>query len=119
MLARVLVPIVVLAVWSGCGQSDEERAEQVVKDYNRAYLEGDTERACALTTQEFWADIKGTCEEFIAQFSKISDKGALERLATGDYEVTIEGDEATVQGHNLGIFTLRKGDGDWKLTSVR
>jgi hypothetical protein len=41
------------------------------------------------------------------------------RLATGDYVVTVDGDRATAKGHNLGVFSLEKIDGDWKLTGVR
>jgi hypothetical protein len=120
MLARALVPVVALAAWSGCGTSDEESVQQVVRDYHRAAVEGDADRACSLTADEYWADIRGTCEEFIELRAEIpDDDGAGERLANGDYDVTVDGETATAQATNLGIFMLRKLDGVWMLTSVR
>jgi hypothetical protein len=65
-----------------------------------------------------WAG-RASCEEIVKLNSLPDHQEAGKRLAEGDYEVTIDGDTATAEGHNLGTFTLRKVDGDWKLTGAR
>jgi hypothetical protein len=117
MLGKAVTAICCVAVLAGCGASDEEQVAEVVRDYNRALTEADADKACGLTVDEMWVDIRGTCENFVRTLGGPSDAGT--KLAEGEYEVTIDGDTATAQGRNLGIFTLRKVDGDWKLTSAR
>ncbi len=101
----------------GCGASEEDRIADVVRDYNRASMEGDADKACGLTADEMWTE--ATCEDIVSPNSLPDHRAAGKRLAEGDYDVTIEGETATAQGHNLGIFRLRKVDGDWKLISAR
>jgi hypothetical protein len=114
--AIVLVLAAVFAC-TGCGASDEERVETVVRDYARASAAGDAETACALTAAEMWTDVR--CEDIVALNSDPGSQEAGRRLAGGEYEVTIDGDRATAHGHNLGSFTLRRVDGDWKLIDSR
>jgi hypothetical protein len=107
---------------AGCGESDQERIQQVVRDYARASTTGDAETACGLTAPEMFADVPGsTCEDFVRHNSRPGGYGqqAGRRQAAGEYVVEIDGDRATAEGHNLGIFGLRRIDGEWKLTSVR
>ncbi len=54
MRSRWLVPLLLVAAGGRLRASDEEQAGQVVKDYNRAYNEGDAARACELTAEELW-----------------------------------------------------------------
>jgi hypothetical protein len=106
----------------GCGESERERIEQVVRDYARASTTGNAEAACGLTAPEMFDDVPGsTCEDFVRLNSRPGGYGqeAGKRQAAGDYVVEIDGDRATAEGHNLGIFELRRIDGEWKLTSVR
>jgi hypothetical protein len=109
-------------ILAACGESDEERVQQVVRDYARASTTGDAETACGLTAPEMFADAAGsTCEDFVRLNSRPGGYGreAGRRQAAGEYVVEIDGDRATAEGHNLGIFELRRVDGEWKLTSVR
>jgi len=117
MSRTIILVLAAVLVCTGCGASEEEQVENVVRDFARASDDGDAERACSLTTEEYWADITSSCEEFIAFQTTLETDGALERIATGEYNVTIDGDAATAESKNLGIFGLRKVDGDWKLDS--
>ena len=117
-----LMASALLGVWAGCGESEEERIVQVVREYARASTTGDAETACGLTAPEMFADAPGsTCEDFVRLNSIPGGYGrkAGRRQAAGEYVVEIDGDRATAEGHNLGIFQLRRIDGEWKLTSVR
>jgi hypothetical protein len=101
----------------GCGASDEEQVAEVVKEYHRATVAGDIEKACGLTAVEMW--VEADCPDIVELNALPDHQEAGKRLAEGEYDVTIEGDTATAEGTNLGTFTLRKVDGDWKLTGAR
>jgi hypothetical protein len=115
----VLPAIAAIFMSAGCGESDEERIQEVVRQYNRASLDGDADKACALTAPEMFAGTGATCEDIVRINSLPNRRQQGMRLATGDYVVTVDGDRATAQGHNLGVFSLKKDDEDWKLTGVR
>jgi hypothetical protein len=115
----VVTALAAACVLSGCGQSEEERVQQVVREYTGASADGDAEKACALTAPEMFAASGGTCEDFVRINSLPDRRQAGLRQAAGTYVVTLDGDRARAEGHNLGIFDLRKIDGDWKLTAVR
>ena len=117
MLRKAVAGMVCALAVAGCGASEEEQVADVVREYNTAMTEADAGKACGLTVDEMWADIRGTCEDFVRTLGGPSEAG--DKLAEADYDVTIDGETATAEGHNLGIFTLRKVDGDWKLTSAR
>lgn len=117
MLRKAVLGLVCVAV-AGCGGSEEEQVADVVKDYHRASAAGDADTACALTVDELWDDVT-SCEDIVELNSLPDHQEAGKRLAEGEYEVTIDGDTATAEGRNLGVFTLRKVDGDWKLTGAR
>jgi hypothetical protein len=109
-------------VLAGCGEPEAEQIEQVVREYARAATTGDAETACGLAAPEMFEDVPGSrCEDFVRLNSRPGGYGreAGRRQAAGEYVVEIDGDRATAEGHNLGIFELRRIDGEWKLTSVR
>ena len=47
-LRRAAAAAAVCVALGGCGASDEERAEEAVRQYNAAFAAGDGEKACAL-----------------------------------------------------------------------
>ena len=115
----VLPAIAATFMSAGCGESEEERIQQVVREYHRATIDGDADKACALTAPEMFAGTGATCEDFV-RINSLPNRHELGlRLATGDYVVTVDGDRATAKGHNLGVFSLKKDDEDWKLTGAR
>jgi hypothetical protein len=116
MLRKAVLALVCLLA-AGCGTSEEEQIADVVQEYHRASIAGDAEKACGLTAEEMWIDV--ACEDIIEINSLPNRRELGKRLAEGEYQVSIDGDTATAQGHNLGTFTLRKVDGEWKLTGAR
>lgn len=120
MRTRFALPaLAALLLSAGCGQSDEERIQQVVREYARASANGNAEKACSLTAPEMFAGTGATCEDVVRINSLPDRREAGLRQAAGTYVVTVEGDRATAEGRNLGIFELREIDGDWKLIGVR
>lgn len=103
---------------AGCGASNEERAEEVVRQYNAAFAKGDGEKACALLSRGFKAQVP-ECERFVGQLSTADPSGQSERLAKADYRVRISGERATAVNPELGSFALVKEDGDWKIDSAQ
>ncbi len=103
---------------SGCGASEEERAENAVREYNAAFADRDGKKACARLSRGFKAQIPN-CDRFVTELSKADPPGASRRLAEADYEVHVRGDRATAENAELGSFELVKEDGEWRISSAR
>ena len=109
----------VCAVLGGCGASDEERAEEAVRQYNAAFAAGDGKKACSVLSAGFKAQLP-ECEVFVRELSTADrSRQASQRLAEADYEVRVDGDRATAVNPELGSFELVKEDGDWKVSSAQ
>ena len=103
---------------AGCGASEEERAEEVVRRYHAAFAEGEGEKACALLSSGFKAQVP-ECERFLGELGRTDPSGQSERLANAYYRVRVSGDRATATNPELGSFSLVKEDGDWKISSAQ
>jgi hypothetical protein len=112
MFARIVLLFALVAVCGGCGASDEEKVQQVVRDYNVALGEGDVDQACSLFAEEYWSDKRIGCKEFVQARSPTGV------TSEGIVAIQVAGDTATATGSTHGDLELRKIDGDWKLTSV-
>jgi len=119
LLAAVTLGAIVLV---GCGQSDEEKAEEIAVAYFEAIGAGDYEDACGRTVENFAEGFNAgplSCEVILQQ---IAGEG-LRRLdsfdsseATGSVDIT--GDAAEVQVESGGsTYTahLEKDGDEWKV----
>ena len=116
-LAAVALGVFVLV---GCGQSDEEAAEETAVANSEAIGDGDYEDACGMTVDDlvdnFDKDgVPGTtCEDILGNIALEHSFGSPE--ATGNVE--LNGDVAKVQVESEGTtYTARleKNDDDWKV----
>jgi len=68
MCVRVLLVLPAMAavfISAGCGESEEERIQEVVRQYHKASIDGDADKACALTAPEMFVGTGATCEDVV------------------------------------------------------
>jgi Domain of unknown function (DUF4878) len=114
-----------LLAFSACGESDEKKVDDTVREFVKATNSRDTKKFCdELVSQQFLEQSTG------AQGSKARDAcheqlKSLKGLKIGLDKISatkVNGDKATVravlttQGQKQDqVFRLKKEDGDWKL----
>ena len=120
-----LACLAALAVLVGCGQSDQERAREVVQGYVDARNADDFNAVCDLFGEKFKQDL-GTadCPAFVAEQSGGADGGEEWQVvdvhvngdvATADIDVTRES-----QGPSrIGVRLERQDDGNWRITGLQ
>jgi hypothetical protein len=119
----------------GCGPSDQEQIQSVVKDYYRAYLSGNSVKTCALLNAEGQremadsvgfavaddGDLPGTCEDAVAALTSVFREGAASIAGEPDVVVRVAGSVAyatpSINGNPGNEFTLREMDGSWFIES--
>lgn len=121
--AAVCAALLVAA--AGCGQSDQEKAREVVQEYIDASNSGDYERVCELYSEEFKRQL--AIEENCPGFVEEQSSGVAQELEL--VEVRVDGDRATAQidavreeeggTARIGLL-LERADGDeWQITDFR
>jgi hypothetical protein len=108
----------------GCGESDEEQAQEAVEDYVEARNEGDFERECELYSEEFKMDfgIGEDCPAFLQEQRsgespgklEIVDVRVLEDRANADIDLVRE-----ARGSDRVKLILERQDDDWKITGLQ
>jgi hypothetical protein len=124
LVLTTAVCLAALAAATGCGQSDEQQARDVVQDYVDARAEGDYERECELYSDSYKQQlgVGENCPEFVKEASSGAETGELEIV-----DVRVSGDRATAdldatdesgQPVRLGL-RLERQDDDWRITALQ
>jgi ketosteroid isomerase-like protein len=119
-----LACLAALAVTSGCGQTDQEKAREVVQDYVDARNAGDFEKVCELFSDSFKQELQtGDCPAFVAEQSSggegdeelsLVEVRAKGDVATADIDVTRDSQSPS----RIGV-RLERQDGEWRISSVQ
>jgi hypothetical protein len=121
----LLVCAAALAAVTGCGESDQEQAREVVQDYVDARNDGDYGRVCELYSDSFKDEqaIGDNCAGFLdEQFATADAESDLSVVgvrvkndkAAADIDVIREGEGPSRTGLILG-----REDGSWKITGLQ
>ncbi len=115
---------VLLVAGAGCGQSDQEKAREVVQEYVDARNSKDFEAECDLYSEEFKEQLGAVdCPAFVEEQSSGADfKQELTIVsvrvdgdrAQADLDVTAEGGGTTRVG-----LVLERQDGEWAITGLQ
>ena len=125
---RALAPIAVaLTLLAGCGESDEQKVERVVRGFVEARVDGDGQRACDLMdpalhagyAEESPKGVEPSCAEGFRRL--VSQPGVTppsyrELMNNSTFKVFIKEDTAEVRAVPLGRYWLRRIDGSWRIT---
>ena len=120
-----LACVAALAVASGCGESDQEQAREVVQDYVQARADQDSERVCELFSESFKQELAvEDCAGFVQEQSSGADGS--EELEVVD--VRVNGDKATANidvtrgseggPTRIGLL-LEREDDEWRITGFQ
>jgi ketosteroid isomerase-like protein len=120
-----LLCAVLLAAGVGCGQSDQEKAREVVQDYVDARGAKDYDRVCELYSDSFKQQIgaTGDCPAFVEEQTSGADVEEDLKIVA----VRVNGDRAMadldVTGESGGPsrvgLILERQDGDWQITGLQ
>jgi hypothetical protein len=118
------VCVAALAAATGCGQSDEQQARDVVQDYVDARAEGNHERVCELYSESFKRELAtgGNCEAFVEEQSSGAEPGELEivDVRVRDDEATADLDATGESGAPIRIgLRLEREDDDWRISALQ
>jgi len=127
--AALAVTALALVALPGCmGNSDEDDAKEVVKDYAEAIANGDGKKVCDTLSE----DAKRTferrdrkCEDTFKSVGGFLTDEQKDKLKDIDPNVEVDGDNATATVEELEDAAgstevkLKKEDGDWKITFAR
>jgi hypothetical protein len=112
-----------LVAGAGCGQSDQEKARDVVQDYVDARGAQDYEAECDLYSESFKEELGATnCPAFVEEQTAGLDPGDLEIVS-----VRVNGDRAMAEldvagesgaATRIGLV-LERQDGDWLITGLQ
>jgi hypothetical protein len=112
-----------LVAATGCGESDQEQAREVVQDYVDARNSGDFEQVCDLYSDSFKQElaIGENCPAFVEE----QTSGAGGELSVVD--VRVNDDRATadvdVQGPDgpsrVGLTLEREDEDEWRITGLQ
>ena len=116
----------VAIVAAGCGQTDQEKAREVVQEYADARGAQDFDRVCELYADSFKQKLGAAdnCAGFVAEQTSGAD--ANEELEV--VSVHVKGDRATaaldVSGESggpvrIGLQLERQDDGAWKISGLQ
>lgn len=113
-----------LAALAGCGQTDQEKAREVVQEYVDARSDKDFEAVCDLFSDSFKQELAASdCPAFVAE--QTSGAGGSEQIefvdvhvrddrARADLDVTGEGGGPS----RIGLI-LERQDGEWRITALQ
>jgi hypothetical protein len=125
MLRRTITAMVcaaALVAATGCGETDQEQAREVVQDYVDASNEGDFETVCDLYSESFKQELAvEDCPGFVEE----NTSGAGGELSVVD--VRVSGDRATAdldvtqgqEGPSRVGVTLEREDDEWRITGLQ
>ena len=114
-----LACVAALAGVTGCGESDQEQAREIVQDYVDATNSDDYERICELYSESLKEELGAAdCPAFVQEQSS----GAETELEL--VEVRVSGDKATAdldsvseqEGPARLSLQLERGGDDWKIS---
>lgn len=128
--SRLLIVTLVLIAGAGCGMSEEERVEGVLKEWLVANLENDHERVCELMTPKFRSETHSAGREtsfddcLAEQRRRASPATPRQERAVEEVQIVnveIEGEAATAYvrlrgctlGHS-GTELRRVANGEWR-----
>jgi hypothetical protein len=124
-LLTALVCTAALAALAGCGESDQEKAREVVQDYVDARNEGDYQQVCDLYSESFKEELGVTenCPAFLEEQTSGADEGGEfslvevrvnEDRGVGEIDVSREGQSPS----RVGVTLSRDGD-SWKISGLQ
>jgi hypothetical protein len=125
MLRRTITAMVcaaALVAATGCGETDQEQAREVVQDYVDASNEGEFETVCDLYSESFKQELAvEDCPGFVEE----NTSGAGGELSVVD--VRVSGDRATAdldvtqgqEGPSRVGVTLEREDDEWRITGLQ
>ncbi len=125
----VLVVVALLA--TGCGESDEDRAEKTVEGYFDALSAGDYAAACGATGREFQSTLATYAEETFPKLERRGCEAVLDRIASQTdpslvraqmrlevRKVQVKGDSADVDLAPGQRATLAKRGDEWEIVRL-
>ena len=113
-----------LAFAAGCGESDQEKAREVVQDYVEASNGDDFERVCELYSDEFKEQLG--IEQNCAGFVEEQSSGVEQELQL--VEVRVNGDRGSAEvdavreeegGPARIRLLLEQTDGEWRISGFQ
>jgi ketosteroid isomerase-like protein len=119
-----LICAALLAAVAGCGESDQEKAREVVQDYVEASNGDDFERVCELYSEEFKEQLG--IDENCAGFVEEQSSGVEQELQL--VEVRVNGDRGSAEidalreeegGPARIHLLLERSDGEWKISGFQ
>jgi hypothetical protein len=120
----IVVAAVAVAAGSGCGgDSAEEDARNVVKEYAEAIANGDEQKACktlSAASRERFKRTKTTCPEAYKNFGRFLKEKQKEQLEELDPQVKVDGEKATAtvgEPPLEGDVRLTKENGEWRIST--
>jgi hypothetical protein len=118
------VCVAALAAATGCGQSDEQQARDVVQDYVDARNSDDYERECELYADSYKQQlgVDGNCPEFVKEASSGAETGDLEvvDVRVSDDRATADLDATSESGAPIRIgLQLERQDDDWRISALQ
>jgi ribosomal protein L35 len=120
----IVMATVAVAAGSGCGgDSAEEDARNVVKEYATAIANGDERKACktlSAASKERFKRTKTTCPEAYKNFGRFLKGKQKEQLRELDPQVKVDGEKATAtvgEPPLEGDVRLTKENGEWRIST--
>lgn len=124
-LTALACSVALAAAAAGCGETDQERAREVVQDYADARNAGDFEAVCELLSQTFVTQLEtADCPGFIAEQTagadgdedlEVVDVRVRDGVATAELDVTTGSSQDPIR---IGL-RLREEDGEWRITGLQ
>jgi len=116
---------------SACaGRSDEEQVRAVTREWLSAFVDGDWERVCRLSTERFRSGLataaapRASCEEGMANAFRLPEPTRRQLRENWEFRassLTVDGDQATVRLEETPLpegnqeITLRREQSEWRV----
>lgn len=120
-----LICAALLAAVAGCGQTDQEKAREVVQDYVDARGDRNFDAVCDLFSEDFKRQLVAgdNCPAFVAEQTSGSDAEEHLRVVS----IRVNGDRAIAdldvgagsEGPSRIGLVLEKEDGSWRITGLQ
>jgi hypothetical protein len=130
LFALALAGVAASCLCAGCGQSDQDKIKDTVRNYIQAVLDDDGKGACNLLTsdaaKQFVDKVKAQLKTSDCATAFKTEAGTLNDEEKAVYRsavlkgVTINGDKAVVTVQFTGAskdISLQKVGGDWKIST--